>query len=60
MLDSLFAYLDGHAWAQWAFGALVVVPPVLISWSAGERGFGAIGAIVGWWAFLIILALILL
>jgi hypothetical protein len=60
MLDSLFSYINEHTWAQWAFGLLLVAPPVFISWANGERGLAPVGTILGWWALLIIVAILLL
>jgi len=60
MLDTLFAYISDHTWAQWAFGLLLVAPPVLISWANGERGLAPVGTFLGWWVLLIGIAIALL
>jgi hypothetical protein len=59
MLDSLLAYISDHTWAGWAFGLLIVLPPVLISLANGKRGFAPIGTILGWWALLILIGIAL-
>lgn len=59
-MESVLSYIDAHTWAQWAFGLLLVVPPAFISWANGERGLAPVGTILGWWALLISVAILLL
>ena len=60
MLESLFAYLEAHDWARWAFVAVLFAPPLLASLSPRVGFVGSLGNIAGWWALLIIVALLLL
>jgi hypothetical protein len=38
---------------------LLFAPPILISFIQGERGISPIGTMLGWWALVFIVALVL-
>ena len=60
MLESFLAYINDHAWAQWAFVAFLFGPPLLASLHPSQRGLASLNTILGWFAFLIMLALLLI
>ncbi|MEW5782778.1 MAG: hypothetical protein ACOY6N_01545 [Pseudomonadota bacterium] len=59
MLESILSYANDHAWAGWTLVGLIFAPPMLISLAQGERGISPIGTMLGWWALLLIVALLL-
>lgn len=60
MAGSILGYINEHTWAQWAFALAVFAPPLLITLARGERGFASLNTIIGWFALLLILALVLI
>ena len=59
MLESILSYANDHAWAGWMLVGLLFAPPILISFIQGERGISPIGTMLGWWALVFIVALVL-
>lgn len=57
MLDPLFAFISAHSWAQWLFVAFLFLPPMVMVLVTGQRGLASLGTVLGWWAFVLMLAL---
>lgn len=60
MAESIFAYINDHTWAQWAFALFVIAPPMLITLARRKSGLASLDTIIGWFAVLLILALIII
>ncbi|UBQ06334.1 hypothetical protein LCC91_04375 [Tepidimonas taiwanensis] len=57
MLETLFAFVSAHAWAQWLFVAFLFLPPMVIVLVTGQRGLASLATVLGWWALVLMLAL---
>lgn len=60
MLESILAYINDHTWAQTAAAIVLFGTPALLALATGARGLASLNVIIGWFAFLLILALILI
>jgi len=59
MLETLFAFVSAHEWAQWLFVAFLFLPPMVIVLITGQRGWASLDTVLGWCALLLLLALAL-
>lgn len=57
MVEAIFAYINEHTWAQWAFAGFLFVPPLLLGWN--RHGLASLDVVLSWFALLILLALAL-
>lgn len=59
MLETLFAFLSAHEWAQWLFVAFLFLPPMVFALITGQRGWASLDTVLGWCALLLLFALAL-
>jgi len=60
MLESILAYINDHAWAQTAAAIVLFGTPALLALATGARGLASLNVIIGWFALLIMLGLLLI
>lgn len=60
MLESILGYINDHAWAQTAAAIVLFGAPALLALATGARGLASLNVIIGWFALLIMLGLLLI